>query len=588
MVMGKRFGKVMGLAMAAGAVAAGAALGAIPEAVHPDFALKEVPMPGKFKTMGMQFLEDGRMVLAVTAEIGMGEMPAPNAKTSVFVVSEVGGVPDLKEVANNWSQIAGLVVAEGKVYVSDRDGFYRILDLENPGNLAGNRKLIVKWPAGNWTHGEQWHQWVFTPMYHQGYFYAPYSGSIIPGGPSSTAPTSEYSGAFLKWDMDGRLEKFAGGLRSPNGANINPAGEMFVADNQGSWLPSSTFMHMKPGRFYGHSNSSQANPDRRNWAEGLPYERPTAWLDHGNVRTSPSQPVHVGKGAYAGDWLLGDCTNPGLVRIALDDVGGTYNGSVFWFSKGMGNSAINRMAWSPDGSLYIGTLLKLGNWPNGDPSPLYRLMPAATPSAFDMRKVRSFRGGVEIAFTEPVEPSTATASAFTVRQWGYVRKEKYGDGKQPAQARDVSEARISDDGRRVFLAVAGLVEDQVVHIKAGAVKSAGGKSLWNNEAWFTLNRQSEAAWESALPVSRQHAAPSRLAGLVHPRRAGPGRLEISIDAEGPHTLALRTLDGGLVASASGTGKARHILSTRGIGMGIHVLLVGNGSETLSLPVAGGF
>ena len=100
-------------------------------------------------------------------------------------------------MANTWRQNAGVVVAEGKVYVSDREGFYQILDLENPGDLAANRKIIVKWPAGTWTNGEQWHHWVFTPMYRQGYFYAPYSGSIIPGGPSSTLPTSGYSGAFL-------------------------------------------------------------------------------------------------------------------------------------------------------------------------------------------------------------------------------------------------------------------------------------------------------------------------------------------------------------------------------------------------------
>lgn len=568
---------ILGMAATAVMAAAMAAQAGIPEAAHPDFALSQVALPAKYKTMGLEFLPDGRMALAAIDQVGGGEIPAPSANVKVLIVSGLAeGAPQVKEVANTWRQIAGLVVAEGRLYVSDRDGFYQILDLDNPSDLKANRKLIVKWPTGKWSHGEQWHQWVFTPMYRAGWFYAPYSGSIIPGGPSGTAPTSDYTGAFLKWNLDGVIEKFAGGLRSPNGANINAAGEMFVADNQGSWLPSSTFMHMKPGRFYGHSNTTQAKPDQKNWAETLPYERPTAWLDNGILRTSPSQPVHVPKGPYAGDWLLGDCYNPGLVRIALDDVQGTYNGSVFWFSKGTASSAINRMAWGPDGALYLGTILKIGNWPSGDLSPLYKLTPSATPSAFDMRVVRSFKGGVEITFTEALDKTTATTAAFQVKQWKYLRQEGYGQGKQPAQDRAVSAVEFSGDGKRAFLRIAGLLDDQVVYIKAGALKSASGKTLWNNEAWYTLNRQNEGEWAPNVGISRR--APSPLAGKVA-ARALSGALEVSVDEAGPHVVTLRTLDGALIAKAFGPGG-----NASGQGPARHLLPVGRAARLLVLEV----
>ena len=72
--------------------------------------------------------------------------------------------PQMTEIANNWLQIAGTVVANGKLYVSDRDGFYEINQLSAPTDLKANRKLIVKWPDdGSWNNGFQscahWLNW---------------------------------------------------------------------------------------------------------------------------------------------------------------------------------------------------------------------------------------------------------------------------------------------------------------------------------------------------------------------------------------------------------------------------------------------
>ena len=181
----------------------------------------------------------------------------------------------------------------------------------SPAVPAANRRLIVKWPdAGHWNFGPFWHQWAFTPLYKDGFFYAPYSGSILTGGWSNADATSPLSGAFLKWDLAGNLSAYAGGLRSPNGAALDPAtGDMFVTDNQGSWEPTSSFMRMRPGRFYGHRQTAMdiddsgnvLNTRPPNFAEGLAYDPPVAWLPHGLVRSSPSQPARIPGGAYAGD-----------------------------------------------------------------------------------------------------------------------------------------------------------------------------------------------------------------------------------------------------------------------------------------------
>lgn len=560
--------------------------------MHPDFEIREVPLGARYKTMGMAFLSDGRLAIATSEFIGGGEVPdSGGADRKVLIISDPGGAsPQVKEIANGWLQPSGLVAVDDTLYVSDRDGFYQIPDTDNPPDLASNRRKLVSWPdTSEWHIGKSWHQWVFTPVYWQGSFYAPYSGSIGRGGWSLAPPSTSYSGAFLKWGRTGRLEKIAGGLRSPNGCNIDPAGNMFVTDNQGSWLPSSTFMRIRPGVFYGHrqdpvrdsaGNVTKAFPP--NWAESLPYERPTAWLDHGNVRSSPSQPVYVEKGTYAGDWLLGDVNNPGLVRIGLDEVDGTYNGCVFWFGDGFRGRAINRLAWGKDGALYAGTLMNLGNWPNGDPAPIFRIAPKTVAQpAFDMRSVRHLADGVEILFTQPVDPATVTVDNFPVAQWRYDRQEAYGLGKSEKETRNVSAVGLSEDRKRVHVVIDSLKDDYVAYFRLGPVKSAGGKPLWGNEAWLTLNRFSSRHWDPAVQATPASQAAPSLARHLR-QHIGPAGLRIELDVKGRAEAILRSVDGRLAASAAGAGS--FAIPTRGLPDGIYLLEVRHPQGRFARPI----
>lgn len=565
-----------------GCLAAGAvgALGAIPDAAHPDFTVAEIPLPGQHKAMGLVFLKDGRMALATTDFVGWGEMPAAPSDKHKIVLIEGPGTPSPKvtEISHTWFQLSGLTVAGDKLYAADRDGFYEIPDLHpGPGtDLAKNRRLIVKWPdEGTWNVGGfQYHQWAFTPLFHQGSFYAPYAGVTREGGRSDANPTSRMAGALLKWSLGSGLEAVAGGLRVPNGAGLDEAtGEIFVSDNQGSWLPGSTFSRIRPGRFYGHSNKSPTTP--ANWAETLPYDPPVAWLPYKNVRVSPSQPVRIGQGAYAGDWLLGDVASPGLLRIALDPVGEVYNGSVFWFSHGFRNAAINRMAWGPDGSLYVATFLTLAaNWPSGRLQPMFRLSPKGSGTAFEMKAVRSVKNGLEIEFTQPVDAATALKANFTTRQWQYIREVDYGTGKQPEQALAVSETAVSADGRRVFLKLAGLARDRVVYLKHAGVKSASGAAPWNDEAWFTHNSVSTREWSPAPADLRpaRRAAP-RFPGAISSRLAGQGILSVTLEADGPWRASLIAPDGAVAARREGHGAARFELSPGPARSGLFLLRV---------------
>jgi len=566
---------------------------AIPDAVHPDFELKELRMPAAFKTMGLGFLEDGTLVLATTEAIGGGEIPAPDTEHRIYLVKgfSTDTLPvSMVDVADNWRQVAGITVVDDQIFVSDRDGFYRLSSLTSPGDTKANRELIVKWPDENhWNNGPFWHQWAFTPLYWKGAFYAPYSGSIRAGGWSNVDATSSLSGAFLTWDLKGVLTAYAGGLRSPNGANVDPeTGEFFVTDNQGSWLPASTLLRIRPGHFYGHRQSSPdvdvggnvVGTHPPNFAESLPYDPPVAWLPHGLVRSSPSQPVRVPAGTYAGDWLIGDVNNPGLIRVAVDRVGDQLNGAVFWFTNGTGSAAINRMAFDKQGGLIIGTLTHIGgNWPAGDNAPLYRLSPKPAASganaAFDFKAVRSVSDGLELEFTRPVQAESLRADRFVMKQWQYVRMKEYGQGMQPDTALHVEAAEASQDGKTVHLRIPGLKEDRVVYLHVTGLASADGKPPWNDECWFTLNAKSDRIWNAATGLGAKSGRRSLLGPRMAVRNAGQGILEVTLEAardgaaegQGRFDLSLTALDGTSlrrIAGAAGTLRIARPGNTPGI------------------------
>lgn len=556
---------------------AGGVAAKIPEnAVHPAYDLKVIPMPAQYINMGLAFLPDGRMVFA-TGYIEDGRTNTGEG-SAVLVASGVGGdMANIKvdALARNFINPSGLLTVGEKIYLADRDGFYEILSSTDYTHLQANRKKILSWPFPM-----LWHQWVFTPMMRgDGWFYAPYSGSIKGGGPSDAEPSSPYSGAFLRWNLAGTVEKWAGGLRSPNGANIDRNGNMFVADNQGSWLPSSTFAHIKQGRFYGHKQNPGFAP---NWAESLPYHPPTAWLPHGVVRSSPGQPISIDKGTYAGQWLQGDANGTGLLRIALDSVDGDYQGAVFWFTNGTSNSALNRLAWGPDGGLYMGTCEKMGNWPGNGLMPMYKLTPKPGVTAFEMLAIRSIKNGFEIEFTRPVDKATAVAGNVAIKQWQYVRQSGYGAGKGPEVAKSVTSVSASEDGKRLTVMVNGLETDRLTYFKLANIKSATGEAPWDNEAWYTMNKMNPGTVANR-PGNIRVASPDWASKAVM-ASAGGGRLRADLDLEGPYALELRRLDGSLAASGKGDGPGRLVLDAGRPGVYVATVRCNRGSFARKLAL----
>ncbi|NEB06398.1 CBM35 domain-containing protein, partial [Streptomyces sp. SID13726] len=205
---------------------------------------------------------------------------------------------------------------------------------------------------------------------------------------------------------------------------------------------------------------------------------------------SPSNPVVLTEGVFAGQLAIGDVTYGGLQRAYLEDVAGQEQGAVFRMTQGL-ESGVSRTSVGPDGAIYVGGTGEGGNW--GESGKLrfglQKLVPVNEDS-FDMKEMRVVEGGFEIEYTDPVSDEVVEklADAYQVKQWRYVPTQQYGGPKVDEEPLFVTDATVSEDRTTVTLKIDGLKPGHVVYIRSPRpFASADGAELLSTEAWYTLN-----------------------------------------------------------------------------------------------------
>ncbi|MEK8110362.1 hypothetical protein NKG94_50650 [Micromonospora sp. M12] len=108
----------------------------------------------------------------------------------------------------------------------------------------------------------------------------------------------------------GAVSYVAGGLRTPHGIGWGPENGIFVTDNQGGWQPASKLVHIKQGRFFNHY-LNPAGP-----FDNAPVTQPVLWMPQNEIGNSPSTPLLMPSGTYAGQFVIGDVTYGGLQRAS--------------------------------------------------------------------------------------------------------------------------------------------------------------------------------------------------------------------------------------------------------------------------------
>jgi cytochrome c len=443
------------------------------QSVHPAFTLTSA-RPSWFKPMvgGMDFFRDGRLALCTWDKEG-----------SVYILDGVHDrAPEdiaVTRIATGLGECLGLKIVDGEMYVMQKHELTHLVD-KNGDDVIDEYRTV----SDQWQVSANFHEFAFGLEYQDGYFYGALATAIEPGG-ASTNPQIPDRGKVIKISRnDGSVEFIAHGLRTPNGIGKGVNKELFIADNQGDWLPASKIVHVQQGAFYGSRSVDFAGT--KNLKETLPV----VWLPQDEIGNSPSQPIYIDRGDYKGQMLHGEVTHGGLKRVFVEKVNGKYQGAVFRFSQGL-EAGVNRVVWSPDGkSLFIGGVGNPGNWADQGKNWFgLEKLTFNNQQAFEMQQVSARSNGMEITFTQPIEEGRGiTASEYDVQQWYYQPTADYGGEKLDLRPLKILSVNVSRDRKKVFLELDGMKPGHMVYLRiAEPFVSSKGQSLWSTEAWYTLN-----------------------------------------------------------------------------------------------------
>jgi len=212
------------------------------------------------------------------------------------------------------------------------------------------------------------------------------------------------------------------------------------------------------------------------------------------IGNSPTEHSLLNGGPYMDQIIYGDIYNGGIKRVFLDRVNDAYQGAVFRFSSGF-EGGVNRLVPRVDElgktlEFFVGEIGNPGNWQ--DPGKNWfglELLSYESNIAFEILEMRATPSGFHLVFSHPLHDSSKLeASDFFLQQWRYEPSFAYGGPKLDLEKLSVDSVKLSEDKRSIFIDVPGLKPERVVYLRLNeGLRSYQAKTLWVNEAWYTLN-----------------------------------------------------------------------------------------------------
>jgi hypothetical protein len=457
------------------------------------------------QTGGLDFLPDGRLVACFMR----GEVMVYNLQSKEWKTFAAGLLLPLGIMAVNNSEVLVMQLS-GLMRIKDTDGDGMADLYENAANDFGM--------SGNY------HEFNYGPVKDKAnnLFIALNTASSGDGirpvlrgklntlgrdgkdGHAEMYSVVPYRGWVMKLTPDGKLHPYASGFRSPNGLGFDLDGNLLVTDNQSDWVPTSALYHVQEGRFYGHPASLVW---KKGWKKRDPFNAPIKELDkmrtraavlfpQGIMANSPSQPVAdatKGKfGPFAGQLFIGEMNRDRIVRVMLEKVGGELQGACVPFIDGHGlRVGNNRLAFAPDGSLWVGQI-GFGGWVGA--SGIQKIVfTGETP--MEVKTMNLTKKGVDLTFTQPIDTISARQPGnYKIRHYRYEYKKKdISEGIDVSIQVDVQDVpvtviNISHDGKKVSLTLENLKAGYIYELKLGDIKNPSGRLVENRLICYTLNK----------------------------------------------------------------------------------------------------
>lgn len=458
------------------------------------YRIETVPIPAgiSLEVGGLALLPDGSLGAATRrGEVWHIQNP----------YMEGGALPYFRRFAHGLHEALGLAYRDGFWYTAQRGELTRLRDANGDGR-ADEYQTVYQWPLeGNY------HEYSYGPVFKQnGNMLVTLNLAWIGYG----ASLSKWRGWVLEITPSGRMTPIATGMRSPAGFGLNAEGDLFYAENQGDWVGSGFIAHVASGDFLG-------NPAGLKWtnepdsplalrpeevpdtgepkhvvAKRVPaLKSPAVWFPHTLMGISTSSILADTTGGafgpFTGQLFVGDQGHSTLMRVSLEKVQGVYQGACYPFRNGF-SSGVLRTIWGKDGSMFVGMTNR--GWGSTGPEPfgLQRVTWTGR-MPFEIHTVNARPDGFELTFTEAVDPATAQdPSSYAVTGFTYQYHSTYGSPITDQAATPIKGIQVSEDGRRVRLALAGLRAGFIHEIKAPGVRNAAGRPLLHDTAYYTLNR----------------------------------------------------------------------------------------------------
>jgi mono/diheme cytochrome c family protein len=521
-------------------------------AVAMAYRLEEIPLPAEMspEISAVEFSPTGRLFVA-------------NRRGEIWTCDP--DRMDWRRFASGLHEPMGMYVASDReMFVAQRPELTRVRDTSGD-RIADSYDTV----SAEWGITDNWHEFVFGPRRDPDGNFVMAIGLPDTAGPfnlvhprtstdlskvaqESKPAAAPWQGWVFKITPAGRLVPWASGFRQAAGVGVSPDGEVFVTDQQGDYIAASPLIHVRQGRFYGHPASLKWSPDldlRRYTAEELGSMRtpPTVVLPHGSMGGSPGDPVWDttgGKfGPFAGQIFIGDFTRL-ILRVDLQEVAGEYQGACFPFlrdatgveailrSSGRDNLTIpageegrkyfrdapplkgtrlrqgnNRLAFAPDGSMYIGQTTR--GWASGDG--LQRLVwTGKTPVDILSLRLDERDRGFTLVFTSPMNRSKlARAENYRVERFRYLYQHAAGSPRVDVSTVPVRGVQVRGDAR-VELDLAGVEPGFIYRVEVDSLESASREPVGNPLAYYTVNRlHSGRSFQGPLSRAIDEAAVAR-------------------------------------------------------------------------------
>ncbi|MDZ7689964.1 MAG: hypothetical protein U5K69_02220 [Balneolaceae bacterium] len=455
-----------------------------------------------------------------------GNLAVATRRGDIFVVENPSSSnPYFRKFATGLHEVLGLAYKDGALYCSQRGELTRLQDTDNDGQ-ADLVETVYSWPLSG-----HYHEYSYGPVIRpDGSFFV--SGNVAFGDQQWWRGESRvpWRGWIMHITENGNMEPWATGMRSPAGLGMID-GELFYAENQGDWMGSGGIWHVGKGDFTGHPAGlkwtdqpkaplSMKATDLYNFIDpridkneegnyikpenirdenyqtmfGLQEElpalkTPAVWLPHGILGISNSDIKKIPEGHFGpfeGQVLVGDQGQSKIMRIDLEKVKGTYQGTAFEFRSGF-QSGVLRMAWGDDGSLFVGETNR--GWGSaGDANQGLQRLFWTRQIPFEMKTIRARPDGFEITFTKPVDKETARdLSSYDVSTFIYKYHPVYGSPMVDQQRIEIAGVKVSEDGKSVRFKLERLRKNYIHHIMATGIRSADeGNSLLHTAGYYTL------------------------------------------------------------------------------------------------------